>query len=54
MAVTLPNLDRIQKLDPKLGEALQKVQLYTNQNVTQAPGNRTPVPPVVLRIKGFA
>ncbi len=45
MAVTIPNLDKIQKQDPKMGEALKKVQTYLNENVTPAPGNRTPVPP---------
>jgi len=46
MAVTIPNLDRIQKIDPKLGEAVQKIQNYVNLNVTPAPGNRTPLPPI--------
>ena len=46
MAVTLPNLDRIQKLDPKLGEALKQVQTYVNENVTPVTGNRTPKPPI--------
>lgn len=46
MALTIPNLDRVQKADPKLGEALQKIQKYTNTNVTPAPGNRVPPPPV--------
>lgn len=46
MAVTLPNLDRIQKADPKLGEALKRVQTYVNLNTTQAPGNRVPEPPI--------
>lgn len=46
MALTVPNLDRIQKLDPNLGEALQKIQKYTNANVTQVTGNRVPPPPV--------
>jgi hypothetical protein len=44
MALIIPSLDKISKLDPKLGEALKKVQDYTNQNVTVAGGNRQ-VPP---------
>lgn len=46
MALTIPNLDRVQKADPKLGEALQKVQKYINQNTTPATGNRKPKPPI--------
>jgi hypothetical protein len=45
MAFTIPNLDRIQKADPKLGEALAKLQNYSNLNVTPAAGNRSPNPP---------
>ena len=45
MALVVPNLDRIQKEYPKLGEALLKLQTYTNQNVTPAAGNRLPTPP---------
>lgn len=55
MAVTVPNLDKIQKADPKLGEAVAKLRNYLNLNVTQAPGNRTPAPPSVFnptQIKG--
>ncbi len=46
MAFTIPNLDRVQKADPKLGESLQKIQKYVNQNVAQTPGNRVPKPPI--------
>ena len=46
MALNIPNLDRIQKENPKLGESLKKIQDYANQNVTPAAGNRTPRPPV--------
>ena len=46
MALTIPNLDKLQKQDPKLGEALQKLQNYSNLNITPAPGNRTPRPPI--------
>jgi hypothetical protein len=53
MAITIPNLDRIQKLDPKAGEALQKVQNYLKLNVSPAAGNRTPAPPVdATSVKG--
>lgn len=45
MPLNLPNLDRIAKENPKLGEALKKVQDYTNINVTPAAGNRIPPPP---------
>jgi hypothetical protein len=44
MALTIPNLDRIQKVDPKLGEALKQVQSYANLNIKPAAGNRTPKP----------
>jgi hypothetical protein len=44
MALIVPNLDRISKESPKLGEALKKVQDYTNTNVTPVAGNRTPPP----------
>jgi len=46
MALTIPNLDRTQKTDPKLGEALKKIEQYTNNNVTPAPGNRVSPPPI--------
>lgn len=45
MALTIPNVDRLSKDNPKLGEALKKVQDYTNQNVTPAGGNRIAPPP---------
>lgn len=44
MAFTTPNLDQIQKQDPKFGEALQKIQKVINQNTTQASGNRLAPP----------
>lgn len=44
MALTIPNLDKIIKQDPKLGEALTKVQVYENQNVPVVPGNRRQPP----------
>jgi len=47
LAVILPNLDRIAKADPKLGEALKKAQDYLNSNVSLAPGNRV-LPPVFV------
>ena len=46
MAFTIPNLDKLQKQDPKLGEALQKIQNVTNLNVAPAAGNRVPKPPI--------
>lgn len=46
MALNLPNLDRITKVDPKLGETLKRVQDYTNENVTPVAGNKVPKPPV--------
>jgi hypothetical protein len=46
MALTVPNLDRTQKADPKLGEAIQRIQKYVNLNTSQAPGNRVPKPPI--------
>lgn len=45
MALTIPNLDKIQKADPKLGEALKRVQNYVDLNVTPAGGNRKAPPP---------
>lgn len=44
MAFQIPNLDKISKEDPKLGEALQKVQVYVGQNVTTATGNKQTPP----------
>lgn len=44
VALTIPNLDRIIKVDPKLGEALTKIQVYENQNVPVVPGNRQKAP----------
>lgn len=44
MSLTVPNLDRIAKESPKLGEAIQKVQQYANQNVTPVSGNRLSPP----------
>ena len=40
MALTVPNLDRISKENPKLGEALRTIEVFTNINVVPAPGNR--------------
>jgi hypothetical protein len=53
MALTLPNLDRVQKSDPKLGEALQKIQNYANLNIKPAAGNRIAKPPIdATAVKG--
>jgi hypothetical protein len=48
MAITIPNLDRIQKDWPKLGEAISKLRDYINTNVTPVPGNRKPPPPSTI------
>lgn len=45
MSLNIPNLDRIAKDNPKLGEALKKAQDYTNLNVAPVAGNRIPAPP---------
>jgi hypothetical protein len=45
MALSIPNLDKIQKADPKLGEALQKIKNYVTLNTTVTAGNKIPVPP---------
>ena len=45
MALNLPNLDRLQKDSPKLGEALKKIQDYANTNISPAAGNRVAPPP---------
>jgi hypothetical protein len=46
LALNVPNQDRIAKANPKLGEALRKLEIYSNQNVPTVPGNRTPRPPI--------
>lgn len=46
MALTVPNLDRIQKVDPKLGEAVQSIRRYVNQVTKPTTGNLRPIPPV--------
>lgn len=47
MALTIPNLDQINKKDPKTAEALTKVQNYVNLNVNPVPGNKVPPPTFV-------
>ena len=47
MALNIPNLDKISKTDPKLGEALQSIKTAINQSVTPVPGNRKSVPKIV-------
>lgn len=44
MALKIPNLDEIQKRDPKLGEALKKQQDYVNANVAPVAGNKVQPP----------
>lgn len=44
MALNIPNLPAITKENPRLGEALKKVQTYDTQNTVQVPGNAVPVP----------
>jgi hypothetical protein len=48
MAITIPNLDRIQKQAPPLGEALQKIQVYVNNNVSPATGNKVTAPTFIV------
>jgi len=45
VSLIVPNQDRISKENPKLGEALKKIQDYTNLNISPAVGNRVPPPP---------
>jgi hypothetical protein len=53
MAISIPNLDKIQKQDPKLGEAFSNIRKYINFNVAPAQGNRTPPPPInAINVKG--
>lgn len=47
MAINIPNLDREQKKDAPLGEAIQKVQTYINANVSVVAGNKVPPPTFV-------
>jgi hypothetical protein len=44
MALILPNLDRITKEAPQLGEALTKAQTFINQNVVVVGGTRKAAP----------
>ncbi len=48
MALVVNNLDHIIKADPRLGEALLRVQTFTNENVKPATGNRPAPPPTTL------
>ena len=45
--LNIPNLEQVSKKDPKLGEALKKVQTYINANVTPTPGNKQTAPTFV-------
>lgn len=44
--VNVPNLDRITRESPHLGEAIKKLQDYVTQNVTPVTGNRVAAPPI--------
>lgn len=44
MALRLPNLTEISKKDPKIAEALEKVQTYVTANTTPAAGHRKTAP----------
>lgn len=44
MSLLIPNLDRLAKMEPKLGEALKKIQDYSNQNIAPQAGNRLNAP----------
>jgi hypothetical protein len=53
MALQIPNLDRISKDNPRLAEALLKIQQYTNSNVSPVAGNKLMPPPISsIRIPG--
>lgn len=47
MSLIIPNVDRISKESPKLGEALLKIQQFTNQNVSPTVGNKV-APPIAI------
>lgn len=44
MSLQIPNLPDITKRDPKLGEALKKVENYVTTNVAQVGGNAVQPP----------
>jgi hypothetical protein len=46
LALQIPNLDRISKDNPKLAEALLKIQQYSNFNVSPVAGNKVAPPPI--------
>lgn len=45
--LSVPNLDEIIKRDPKLGEAVTKIQTYVNANTSPAAGNKQSAPTFV-------
>jgi len=47
MALTIPNLPKIQKEHPEIGEALKTIQTNITQNVTPVQGNRLAPPTFV-------
>jgi hypothetical protein len=46
VSLIIPSVAKISKENPKLGEALLKIQQYANQNIAAVPGNRLGKPPV--------
>lgn len=47
MAITIPNLPKIQKEHPEIGEAMKTIQTTINQSVVPVPGNRLAPPTFV-------
>lgn len=47
MALIIPNKQDIIKRDPKLGDALTKIESYVNLNVAPAVGNKVTPPSFV-------
>jgi hypothetical protein len=47
LALKVPNIQDIEKRDPKTGEALKKIEAFVNLNVTPAAGNKVAAPTFV-------